>query len=143
MKKKIMIIEDDKGLQDIYTINFESAGYDVIIEGDGLSGISAVVEKKPDIILLDVMMPNMDGFAFLKAMNENTSVNVPVVICSNLSDKETYDKAFAAGAAAVLLKVNYSGKELVQKIDLILDESRSKHKEKSEQEKTIEEVTGV
>lgn len=143
MKKKIMIIEDDKGLQDIYTINFESAGYDVIIEGDGLSGISAVVEKKPDIILLDVMMPNMDGFAFLKAMNENTSVNVPVVICSNLSDKETYDKAFAAGAAAVLLKVNYSGKELVQKIDLILDESRSKHKEKGEQEKTEEGVTDV
>ena len=131
MKKKIMIIEDDKGLQDIYTINFESAGYEVLIEEDGLSGISEVVEKKPDIILLDVMMPNMDGFAFLKAMNQNMSINVPVVICSNLSDKETYDKAFAAGAAAVLLKVNYSGKELVQKIDLLLSESKSKHKEKA------------
>lgn len=122
--KKIMIIEDDKGLQDIYTINFEAAGYEVLIEGDGLSGISEIVEKKPDIILLDVMMPNMDGFAFLKVMNENTSVHVPVVICSNLSDKETYDKAFAAGATAVLLKVNYSPKELVQKIDHILEESK-------------------
>lgn len=127
--KKIMIIEDDKSIQDIYTLNFQAAGYDVIIEGDGLSGISAVVEKNPDIILLDVMMPNMDGFAFLKAMKENTSVNIPVVVCSNLSDKETYDKAFAAGASAVLLKVNYSGKELVQKIDIILAESKSKHKD--------------
>ena len=123
-----MIIEDDKGLQDIYTINFEAAGYEVIIEGDGLSGISEVVEKKPDIILLDVMMPNMDGFAFLKVMNENTSVHVPVVICSNLSDKETYDKAFQAGATAVLLKVNYSGKELVHKIDHLLEESKHAHK---------------
>ena len=127
-KKKIMIIEDDKGLQDIYTINFEAAGYEVMIEGDGLSGISEVVDKKPDIILLDVMMPNMDGFAFLKAMKENTSVSIPVVICSNLSDKETYDKAFAAGAAAVLLKVNYSGKELVHKIDHILSENKASHK---------------
>jgi DNA-binding response OmpR family regulator len=127
-KKKIMIIEDDESLQDIYMLNFQAAGYEVIIEGDGLSGISSVVEKHPDIILLDVMMPNMDGFAFLKAMKENTSVIIPVVVCSNLSDKETYDKAFASGAAAVLLKVNYSGKELVQKVDLILNESRSKHK---------------
>lgn len=122
-----MIIEDDKSIQDIYTLNFKAAGYDVILEGDGLSGISEVVEKRPDIILLDVMMPNMDGFAFLKAMKENTSFAVPVVVCSNLSDKETYDKAFAAGASAVLLKVNYSGKELVQKIDLVLAESKSKH----------------
>lgn len=128
MNKKIMIIEDDKSIQDIYTLNFRAAGYDVVLEGDGLSGISSVVEKKPDIILLDVMMPNMDGFAFLKVMKENTSVNIPVVVCSNLSDKETYDKAFAAGAAAVLLKVNYSGKELVQKVDHILLDSRSKHK---------------
>ena len=124
-----MIIEDDKSLQEIYTINFEASGYEVMIEGDGLSGISEVVEKKPDVILLDIMMPNMDGFAFLKAIKENTNMHVPFVICSNLSDKETYDKAFNAGATAVLLKVNYSGKELVQKIDLILNESKSKHKE--------------
>ena len=120
-----MIVEDDKNLQEIYTINFEAAGYEVIISGDGLSGISEVVEKSPDIILLDVMMPNMDGFAFLKAMKENTSAQIPVVVCSNLSDKETSDKAFAAGAAAVLLKIDYSGKELVSKINLILERSKT------------------
>lgn len=122
-----MIIEDDRNLQEIYKINFEVAGFDVEIEGDGLSGISTVVEKKPDIILLDIMMPNMDGFAFLKAVKENTSINIPVVVCSNLSDKETYDKAFAAGAAAVLLKVDYSGKELVQKVEAILVQRAGVH----------------
>lgn len=122
-----MIIEDDKSLQEIYKINFEVAGFEVEIEGDGLSGISTVVEKKPDIILLDIMMPNMDGFAFLRAVKENTSISIPVVVCSNLSDKETYDKAFAAGAAAVLLKVDYSGKELVQKIEGILMQKNSTH----------------
>lgn len=126
-----MIIEDDKSLQEIYTINFEAAGYEVMIEGDGLSGISEVVEKQPDIILLDVMMPNMDGFDFLRVMKENTSIHIPVVVCSNLSDQTTHDKALASGATAVLLKVNYSGKELVQKMDHILSEHKSNHKEKS------------
>jgi DNA-binding response OmpR family regulator len=128
MKKKIMIIEDDKSLQDIYTINFEAAGYEVMIEGDGLSGISEVVEKQPDIILLDVMMPGMDGFDFLRVMKENTSIHIPVIVCSNLSDQATHDKALLAGAQAVLLKVNYSGKELVQKIDTILNEYSIKNK---------------
>lgn len=129
MKKKIMIIEDDKRLQELYTNSFEAAGYEVITLGDGLSGISEVVEKKPDIILLDVMMPNMDGFDFLRVIQENTDVNIPVVVCSNLSDQATHDRALVAGATAVLLKVNYGGKELVQKVDLILNESKSKHKE--------------
>jgi DNA-binding response OmpR family regulator len=119
--KKIMIIEDDKDLQEIYKLNFEMAGYEVMQEFDGLDGISSVVDKQPDIILLDVMMPNMDGFAFLKAMRENTTINIPVVVCSNLSDKETYAKAVSAGASAVLLKVDYSGKQLVDKIGHILN----------------------
>jgi two-component system, OmpR family, alkaline phosphatase synthesis response regulator PhoP len=118
--KKIMIIEDDENLQEIYKINFEVAGYEVIIEGDGLYGISAVVEKMPDVILLDIMMPNMDGFAFLKAIHDNTSINIPVIVCSNLSDQETCTKALISGATEVLLKVDYSGKQLVAKIEEIL-----------------------
>lgn len=119
--KKIMIIDDDRDLQEIYKINFEMAGYEVMQELDGLDGISSVVDKKPDIVLLDINMPNMDGFAFLKAMNDNTSINIPVVVCSNLSDKETYAKAISAGAVSVLLKVDHSGKQLVDKIGHILN----------------------
>ena len=119
--KKIMIVEDNKELQEIYKINFEAAGYEVLQEVDGLDGISSVVDKKPDLIILDIMMPNMDGFAFLKAMKDNTSINIPVVVCSNLSDRETYAKALAAGAVSVLLKVDYSGKQLVEKIGHILN----------------------
>ena len=93
----------------------------MILEGDGLDGISTVTDNMPDIILLDIMMPNMDGFAFLKALKDNTSIKIPVVVCSNLSDKETYAKAIAAGAVSVLLKVDYSGKQLVNKIGHILN----------------------
>ena len=119
--KRIMIIEDNKDLQNIYKISFEIAGYEVFQEFDGLDGISSVVEKKPDIILLDIMMPNMDGFAFLKALKENTDINIPVVVCSNMSDQGVYQKALDAGATEVLLKVDFTGKQLVDKIDQIVN----------------------
>ncbi len=119
--KKIMIIEDDKELQEMYKLNFEMAGYKVFQEFDGLEGVSTIVDKKPDVILLDVTMPNMDGFEFLKVMKENTSMNIPVIVCTDRSDKETYDKAITGGAAGFILKVDYSGKQLVEKVGQIVD----------------------
>lgn len=115
-----MIIDDDKDLQEVYKLNFEMAGYEVMQEFDGLEGISHIVDTKPDLILLDITMPNMDGFDFLRAMKENTSIDIPVIVCSNLSDKETYSKAVAAGALGVIVKVDYSGKQLVEKVGHIL-----------------------
>lgn len=120
--KKIMIIEDDKDLREIYRINFEAAGYQVLEEKDGLAGISSVVDKKPDVILLDIEMPNMDGFAFLDALNENTDIDdIPVIVCSNLSDKDSYTKAITSGAAAVILKVDHSPKQIVEKVGHVLN----------------------
>lgn len=118
--KKIMIIEDDKELQEMYKLNFEMAGYKVFQEFDGLEGISTIVDKKPDVILLDITMPNMDGFEFLKVMKENTSMNIPVIVCTDRSDKETYDKTVTSGAAGFILKVDYSGKQLVEKVGQIV-----------------------
>lgn len=118
--KKVMIIEDNKDLQEIYKMSFEKAGYDVIQEFDGLDGIAGVVDKKPDVVLLDIMMPQMDGFAFLKAMKENTDIKVPVIVCSNLSDTDTFNRAVKEGAIAVLLKANYTGKELVEKVESLM-----------------------
>ena len=118
--KKVMIIEDNKDLQLIYKMSFEKAGFEVFLEGDGLDGISSVIEKTPDIIILDIMMPNMDGFAFLKSLKENTSLHVPVVVCSNLSDNDTINRALREGATAVLIKADYSGGQLVDKIRTLL-----------------------
>jgi DNA-binding response OmpR family regulator len=119
--KKVMIIEDNKDLQEIYKMSFERNGFEVFLEGDGLDGISSVIEKMPDIVILDLMMPNMDGFAFLKSMKQNTSVDIPVVVCSNLSDVDTINRAMKEGAVAVLLKADYSGRQLVDKINVLLD----------------------
>ena len=121
--RKIMIIDDNKDIQEIYKHSFEKAGYEVIIEDNGFDGINSVAEKLPDIILLDLMMPKMDGFEFLRTMKRNTALNIPVVVCSNISDSETTQKALDAGARAVILKVDYSGKQLVEKVEYLLNES--------------------
>ena len=119
--KKIMIIEDNKDIQAIYTHSFTKGGYEVLIEENGLDGITSVAEKMPDVILLDLMMPKMDGFEFLKKMKETTTLSIPVIVCSNISDVETINKAMDAGARAVLLKVDYSGKQLVEKVEYLLN----------------------
>lgn len=118
-----MIIEDNEDIQEIYKHSFEKFGYEVIIEGNGLDGINNVVEKLPDVILLDLMMPKMDGFEFLRLMKVNTALNIPVIVCSNISDNDIYARVMDAGAADMILKVDYSGKQLVEKVEYILNSS--------------------
>lgn len=118
-----MIIEDNKDIQEIYKHSFEKYGYEVFIEENGQEGLDHVVEKMPDIILLDLMMPEMDGFEFLRLMKENTTLNIPVIVCSNISDNDISAKIIDAGAVAMILKVDYSGKQLVEKVEYILNES--------------------
>ncbi len=124
--KKIMIIEDNKDLQEIYKHSFEKYDYEVILEGNGLEGITSVVDKMPDVILLDLMMPGMDGFGFLQKMKDAGGLSIPVIVCSNVSDVETTSKAIKNGATAVLLKVDYSGKQLVDKVTYLLNEFHKK-----------------
>ncbi len=118
-----MIIEDNKDIQEIYKHSFEKYGYEVIIEENGQDAIDHVAEKLPDIILLDLMMPQMDGFEFLRLMKQNPSLNIPVIVCSNISDNDINSRVMEAGAVAMILKVDYSGKQLVEKVEYILNET--------------------
>ena len=122
IKKKIMIIEDNKDLQDIYRHSFEKHGYEVVVEGNGLEGINSVVKSLPDVILLDLMMPGMDGFGFLRMVKETGGLSIPVIVCSNISDVDTINRALKDGAAEVILKVDYSGKQLVDKVNFLVHE---------------------
>ena len=118
-----MIIEDNKDIQEIYKHSFEKYGYQVFLEENGLDGINNVAEKMPDVILLDLMMPKMDGFEFLKKMKEMSTLTIPVIVCSNISDTEVINRAMQAGALDVILKVDYSGKQLVERVEYLLNKS--------------------
>lgn len=120
---KILIIEDNKDIQEIYKHSFEKDGFEVLLEDNGLDGLARAAEKMPDIILLDLMMPKMDGFEFLKELKKN-QLNIPVVVCSNISDNEITAKIMDAGAIGLILKVNYSGKQLVDKVKYLVADAK-------------------
>ncbi len=126
--KKILIIEDNKDLQDIYKHSFEKDGYTVISKDNGQDGFDAIAEELPDVILLDLMMPGVNGFEFLQKIKAIESITVPVIVCSNISDIEMINKAIQGGAAAVLLKVDYVGKQLVDKVNYLVEEFHLKNK---------------
>lgn len=118
--KRVLIVEDDKDLQDIYKYAFEDAGYEVKISNDGLNGVTDATEYMPDVVILDIMMPEMNGYQFLEALNNNTSLKVPVVVVSNLTQEREKQKALAAGASLFLTKAEYDGPDLVVKVNELL-----------------------
>lgn len=136
-KKKIMIIEDNKDLQEIYKHSFEKYGYEVVVEGNGLEGVEGVAKVLPDVILLDLMMPGMDGFGFLKKINDTGGLSIPVIVCSNISDVDTINRAIKDGAQDVLLKVDYSGKQLVDKVTHIMEDFYKKKETSTEKPEEV------
>ncbi len=136
-KRKIMIIEDNKDLQEIYKHSFEKYGYEVVVEGNGLEGVEGVAKVLPDVILLDLMMPGMDGFGFLKKINDTGGLSIPVIVCSNISDVDTINRAIKDGAQDVLLKVDYSGKQLVDKVTHIMEDFYKKKETSTEKPEEV------
>jgi DNA-binding response OmpR family regulator len=114
--RKVLIIEDNQDMQEIYKLWLEEAGFDVKISRDGLMGITDIVDYMPDLVILDIMMPEMSGYDFLRALKENTSINVPVIVASNLAQEGDKEKALAAGADMYLVKSDWEVPDVVAKI---------------------------
>lgn len=116
IKKKILIIEDDHALQTIYQRKFELEGFEVIQAFTGQEGINAVKSITPDIILLDVMLPQgMNGFDVLEQVKRMDQLkNVPVIVFTNLDSERNV--ATSMGAADYIIKANTSIDDLVAKV---------------------------
>jgi len=121
MKRSILIIEDNTDIQEIYKIFFEDSDFLVYHSFDGLDGIVQILEKKPEAVLLDLMMPSMDGYELLRSIKEQSSINIPIIVCSNLSQEQDKRKAFELGADHFLVKSNYSPEQIVQEVISFLD----------------------
>jgi len=121
MAKKILLIEDDSFLSEIYMAKFQESGFEVSAARDGIVGLAKIKEQEPDVILLDVVMPNMDGFEILQAVKEDPQAkNIPVVILSNLGEQENIQKGLELGAAAYIVKAHYTPTEVVARVKEIL-----------------------
>lgn len=118
--KKVLIIEDNKDLQELMQYAFEDAGYEVKLSDDGLVGITDIIDYRPTFVVLDIMMPEMNGYEFLSALKNNTSIRVPVAVVSNLAQEEDKKKALDAGADLFLVKADYEVPDLVREIEIHL-----------------------
>ncbi len=120
-KTSVLIVEDDAFLSNIYKTKFEMEGFAVTIADDGEAGFAIAKSKKPDIILLDILMPKMDGFMVLKELKADPKTqNIPVILLTNLGQKDDVTKGLKMGAADYLIKAHFKPSEIVEKVKKIL-----------------------
>lgn len=118
---KIMIVEDDPTLRDIYTTRFRAEGYEIVTASDGEAALSIGVQEKPDLILLDIMMPKISGFDVLDILRDTEETkNTKIIVMSALSQTADIEKGKNLGANAYLVKSQVTLSEVVEKVKAIL-----------------------
>ena len=116
-QKLILFIEDNPAIQKTFGEILTQEGYQVIPAIDGEAGISLAKKEKPDLILLDLILPKKDGFEVLKEVKaEEQTKNIPVIVLSVLEGSEDIQKAIEYGANSYLIKSDYTPEELVRKV---------------------------
>lgn len=117
MPKKILIAEDDKYLASAYRVKLQKSDFDVKIASNGEQALAELKTFKPDLLLLDLVMPQKDGFYVLEQMQSDPQLKkVPVIVASNLGQPEDIDKAKKLGAKDYIVKSNMSLADIINKI---------------------------
>ncbi len=117
MAKKIVFIEDEPNLQKSLSLALKGAGFEVFSAFDGQEGFDLVLKQKPDLVLLDLILPKMDGFAVLeKIKNNEQTKNIPVIILTNLEEADDIQRVVDFGATNYLIKANYNLDDIVLKV---------------------------
>lgn len=121
MANKILIIEDDKFLRELISQKLLKESYTVIEAIDGEDGVKKAQEEKPDLILLDLILPGIDGFEALERIKNNEITGeIPVIISSNLGQREDIERGLKIGASDFLVKAHHTPLEIIEKIKSFL-----------------------
>jgi len=119
---KILIVEDDSFLLNMYADKFRAENFDVSVADNGQKAVKLTKEEMPDLILLDIMLPKMNGFEVLEKIKVDAKTkNIPVILLTNLSQKEEVKKGLDLGARDFLIKAHFMPNEVVDKVKEILD----------------------
>lgn len=115
--KKVLVVEDDAMLSSMYRMKLEDSGYTALVANEGNQGLELAKKEKPDLILLDIMMPMMDGFAVLAEIKADASLkDAPVIIMTNLGTNEDIEKGKKMGAVDYVVKADHTPAQIVEKI---------------------------
>lgn len=121
-KKHILLIEDDGFLASIYAQKLELEGMDVSLATNGEEGLRMAAKDKPALILLDLIMPKMNGFQVLEQIKQDPETkNIPVLVLSNLGQKEDVERCMALGAVGYVIKAHSLPHETVLKVKEIIE----------------------
>jgi len=115
-KQKILFIEDDRSLQTALVEALSQEGYEAISAFDGEEGLQKAETEKPDLILLDLILPKKDGYEVLAEIEKGPSANIPVLILTNLEEIDNVQKALDLGAKTFMVKSDFSLKDIIEKI---------------------------
>ena len=120
---KVLIVEDDKFLSELISTKLDKEGFSINLAGDGETALKKAEEFKPEIILLDIMLPGMDGFEVLEKLKSHSDTNLkntPVIILSNFGQESKVERGLQLGAVDYLVKANFTTGEIVAKIKEVL-----------------------
>lgn len=120
-KRKILLIEDDSFLLSMYTTKFELENFQVVTAEDGEKGLKMVAKEAPDIILLDIILPKMNGFEVLKKIKSDEKLSkIPVILLTNLSQKSDIENGLNLNANDYIIKAHFTPAEVVDKVKKVL-----------------------
>ena len=115
--KRIFIIEDDQMISSMYKTKLEAEGFAVQVIENGFEGLKAIQQEAPDLVLLDIMLPQLDGFSVLRQLRSDPKTkNIPVIIITNLGTEEDISKGKKAGATDYLVKANFTPAQVAEKV---------------------------
>lgn len=124
---KILIVEDDTFVMDIYHTKLLQEGYEVVEAGNGIEAMERLKEGIPDLMLLDIVMPYMDGMEVLKKVKQDERLKkIPIILLSNLSQKEEITEGLELGANDYLVKSHFTPSEVLEKIESYFKENGKK-----------------
>ncbi|HLN18966.1 MAG TPA: response regulator [Patescibacteria group bacterium] len=124
-KKKILIVEDDSFVMDIYRTKLIQEGMEVETADNGMEALKKIEKLQPDLILLDIVMPYVDGLEVLKKVRAmEDKKNIPIVLLTNLSQKEEVDQGLALGANDYLIKSHFTPSEVLEKINKYINKPK-------------------
>ena len=118
---KILIIDDDVVFQKTMATKFEEKSYEIVVASDGEEGLAKALTEKPDLILLDIMMPKLDGLGFLKKLRaDENAPKIPILITSNLSAIDKISEGIALGVKGYIIKSNETLDTIVREVETVL-----------------------